>query len=214
MKKNKMAAWGLVGMMATLTACNNTLSGTMNAALSFQLNDKNGKAIDVAVGDQSVSVVVNSGNIQIKLADIAGKNQTAQINLPKGTKIPTTDGSFAIPASESGQSVDVQGSVATSTSEGAEESQFQSCTWYSTETICQTVQVPGPTAGTTVSQQQCNQTQIANSGQQFVQFHDETTTLSGTLTLTNPATGAEVAQFIGENVSDQTVNDNVGACVP
>lgn len=202
----------MMGMMVLVSACND-MSGSLNVmAPSLQMMDKNGNAIELASGQQAATLSVSSDKIQIKVVDAAGKKQTIQINVPGGEKLPTSEGSFELKAADTKQLVDVKGSVGTTESRGAEQQQIQNCNINVTITRCQDVIVKDPKTGKSSTVRQCQDVTISHPGQQLIRFHSESSVLGGSLVMSDPASGAIVAQYDGAHESNNIVNDFVEAC--
>lgn len=126
----------------TMIGCEIEVKGPIQVKETFKVNVewKKGRKeykgiLNLAAGKNYPSEIkFNSKkkvNLEIKDIKFEGKeiDMKAEFKIPKGTELPERNGSFFIAASDSGQHVDVQGSVATQFSSSDTQFDRESCTY-------------------------------------------------------------------------------------
>jgi hypothetical protein len=180
-------------------ACNG-VDGTFVVSQNLTVVNAKKKTITVAPGQYTGSVSLARGGSEFEFAikGVAGKTQKVRIKLPKGEKVPTSEGPIELKAAEIGQPFDVRGNVDTQVTESDEMSGTQSCPIAHNFRVCDS--------------NGCRVDSSIHYGTQAITYHYENTTETLETEFLDAKSGATLATFSGEKDSSDQIIDSSGDC--
>jgi hypothetical protein len=195
-----------------LTACDDSLEGSLSNTSELSIKDKKGNLQVIAPGSRATKMEVGDGGkkLEIKFKDAAGKKQEIKMSVPQGS-IPSHSGSIDLRGATIGQSFDLAGNVDTRVDASPSTQGTESCTIYTTEYVCHDVEVTDEN-GNKHTELRCGNEEVAHSGNRQVMSHSETTTVSASVQFLDSQTRLAIGQFNGSNSQSQTIQDYAGPC--
>lgn len=187
--------------LVTLSACE--LPGTMVAYKDVKLVDKKGNAVPLQAGMSYKANIEKEDDLLEIEVEVAGKTRKIRVKPAPGQQIPEEEGTLSISAAQSGQPVDMVGTLNTEYDQGPEQYGQRQC-WE---------RVPVRVCGTdNQGHYHCWIEYRQVAGYQDVRYHNVRTTRTGDIQMVYPGQSSLAAQFNGRSVTDQSVITWEGRC--
>lgn len=204
----------MLGLCAalSLTACDE-MTGTNVVTQTINAVDKKGKQVSIKPGTYKMGFKYDEKHrdleIKIKKASEKGKDVKLELTVASDVTMPRDNGSFALMASQTGQSFNLEGQVDTRSEDSGTTRTTESCSIDRTEYIChETCDSEGCNCSTT-----CADEVVSYPGSHEVEYYYTTTTRTVNMQFKNSSDSAELAKFNAVNVSDDKNYTYEGECI-
>jgi hypothetical protein len=178
------------------------MAGKLTVSEDLTLGTRGGDE-QIAVGEYNAELKFKSKKKLILSFKEGEETKKYTFRIPKGTEIPTRNGSIALSASDVKQPYDLAGTVATAVTRSEQRSGNETCTYRERYTRC-TVDQNG--------RRQCYTDYRDVRGWRFVRYHVRTDTRTLSINLTTPGQRFQSAQFAGGDVEKFRIYEYTGIC--
>lgn len=195
--------------LVAFSACE--VDGTLTVQQPLTMTAKKNKSVTLQPGSYRAEVEAHDDKLEIEVK-VGRDEKKITLRPADGQTLPKRNGQIFIPASQSGQSFDLNGVVNTVSVNGNKVWADQSCTAYRPVYVCQTVVVGYDRYGNPIWRQVCRTENQPYPGRQEIEYYPVTTTTDVDMAFLNPGTTTQLAEFGGTRTTVRNVYTYRGPC--